>query len=127
MGEFFNNLLPHILEDGFIAVVTFLITFKQVKRGATLKNDSSEIGNVSKIIDEYQEYIESLKADRESALKERDEYKAQTQILWNEINELKRKLAIVEGQLSMAQVRLTGFDIDDEKFKETLTRIENEK
>lgn len=104
-----------------VASLTFFLTLKQVKRGAVLKNDSSEIVNVSKILDEYQEYIESLKADRASALKERDEYKEQTHLLWNELNEVKRKLAIVEGQLSMAQVRLNGYNID-----ENIKRIEDE-
>lgn len=114
-----ETLLGYIFGGGLISAISVAVTLSQVKRKAKLENDSSEITIMSNIVNEYQDYIQSLKDDRsaaiqerDAALRERDVYKQQTADLWSEINELKRKLAIVEGQLSMAQVKLTGLDLE---------------
>lgn len=117
--DILEQVLVYVFGGGLISALSVVVTLNQVKRKAKLDNDTSEVSIMSNIINEYQDYITSLKEDRaaaiqerDKALEERDVYKQQTAQLWEEINELKRKLAVVEGQLSMAQVKLSGLEIE---------------
>lgn len=92
------------LGGGLTGAIGALYMMKATKKGKEIENEGHSLENVSKIIEEYQEYIAALKQDRAEALRERDEYKAQVQQLWTEVNELKSKLARVEGQLQYKRV-----------------------
>lgn len=76
--------------------LTTIINARNIKKGG-------ELENTAKLIDEYQSYIQALKEENAEAKRERDEYKAQVSSLLGEVNELKRRLAVVEARLSYSQ------------------------
>lgn len=125
MWDKISTIIPYLLSAIGGGAITSLITLPQIKKGAKLDNDTKSVSNeglsienLSKIIDEYQDYIQQLKADKKAAIEERDEYKKQVDELWKEVNELKKKLASVEGSLVAAQLRLSGLESE---YKEIAT------
>lgn len=111
MGELLERLLPYLLEGGVVMLITRLWTLKETKRKAVLDADNDEIDNMSKIINEYKVYIDTLKKDREEAIKERDYYKDLYNKLWEELNEVKRRMAVIDGQLSVSQMKNIEYEL----------------
>lgn len=97
-----EHILPFIAGGGIATIGTLGLTRKEKQSDIHGK----DLDSASKIINEYQDYIEVLKQEREvlkteraEALRERDEYKQQVQDLWVEVNDLKRKLANLESSM----------------------------
>lgn len=97
-----DHILPFIAGGGIATLGTLGLTRKEKQSDIHGK----DLDSASKIINEYQDYIEVLKQEREvlkteraEALRERDEYKKQVQDLWDEVHALQRKIADLERDL----------------------------
>lgn len=102
LQSFTSDIIAFVAGGGVSALATLKLTRKEKE----IENQGKDLDNASKIINEYQDYIDVLKQEREvlkqertEALRERDEYKAQVQALWEEVNDLKRKLANLESNM----------------------------
>lgn len=124
-----DKVFEYVFGGGLIALISGIVGAKQERKRHELENESSAITNFSKMADEYQEYIEQLKTDRENAIKERndalrerDEYKKQMDDMWKEINELKSKTSKIELRLAKATLLLykNGITLEDDADDETI-------
>lgn len=111
LNEFIPTIISFVAGGGLSAIATVGLT----RREKELDNKGKDLDNASKIIDEYQAYIDVLKQEREvlkqertEAIRERDEYKAQVQALWEEVNSLKRKLANLESNVIIQMSKENG-------------------
>lgn len=111
--SFTSEILSFVAGGGISALATIKLTKKEKE----IENQGKDLDNASKIINEYQDYIDVLKQERETlkqeraeAMRERDEYKAQVQALWDEVNDLKRKLANLEGNMIKQIAKENGND-----------------
>lgn len=63
--EFLSSVLPFILEGGIVAVLTFFITARQIKRKASLNNDSTQISNLEAVIKDLRQEADDRRTERE--------------------------------------------------------------
>lgn len=65
MTDAWQTILTYILEGGVVAIATFLITARQIKRKSVLSNDTTQISNLEAVIKDLREESTQRKEERE--------------------------------------------------------------